>query len=60
MLVLRRLGPAMGERDFALLWLGLLEMGVSLQMLEVTIGWEAFTNTHSALDLGLIGLAAPA
>jgi hypothetical protein len=47
----------MAERDFALLWLGLLGMGVSLQMLEVAIGWQVYTNTRSALYLGLIGLA---
>ncbi len=54
---MRRLGPALGERDFALLWLGLLGMGVSVQMLEVAIGWEVYTNSRSALNLGLIGLA---
>jgi MFS family permease len=53
----RRLGPALGERDFALLWLALVGMGVSVQMLEVAIGWEVYTNQRSALDLGLIGLA---
>jgi MFS family permease len=47
----------MAERDFALMWLGLLGMGVSLQMLEVAIGWQVYTNTRSALNLGLIGLA---
>ena len=54
---MRRLGPALAERDFALLWLALLGMGVSVQMLEVAIGWEVYTNQRSALDLGLIGLA---
>jgi MFS family permease len=53
----RRFGPALGERDFRLLWLALLGMGVSVQMLEVAIGWEVYTNQRSALDLGLIGLA---
>jgi len=53
----KRLGPALGERDFALLWLALVAMGVSVQMLEVAIGWEVYTNQRSALDLGLIGLA---
>lgn len=53
---MKRLGPALAERDFALLWLALVGMGVSMQMLEVAIGWEVYTNTHSALDLGLIGL----
>jgi MFS family permease len=53
----KRLGPALAERDFALLWFALLGMGVSVQMLEVAIGWEVYTNQRSALDLGLIGLA---
>jgi MFS family permease len=53
----KRLGPALGERDFALLWLALLGMGISVQMLEVAIGWEVYTNHRSALDLGWIGLA---
>ena len=54
---MKRLGPALAERDFALLWFALLGMGVSVQMLEVAIGWEVYTNQRSALDLGLIGLA---
>jgi MFS family permease len=54
---MRRLGPALAERDFALLWFALLGMGVSVQMLEVAIGWEVYTNHRSALDLGWIGLA---
>jgi MFS family permease len=54
---LRRLGPALAERDFALLWLALLGMGVSVQMLEVAIGWQVYSNHRSALDLGWIGLA---
>ncbi len=54
---MRLFGPALGERDFRLLWLALLGMGVSVQMLEVAIGWEVYTNQRSALDLGLIGLA---
>jgi MFS family permease len=53
----RRLGPALAERDFALLWLALLGMGVSVQMLEVAIGWEVYSNHRSALNLGWIGLA---
>jgi len=52
-----RLGPALQERDFALLWLALVGMGVSMQMLEVAIGWQVYSNHHSALDLGWIGLA---
>ncbi|HEY3946177.1 MAG TPA: MFS transporter [Solirubrobacteraceae bacterium] len=54
---MRRLGPALAERDFALLWLALIAMGTSVQMLEVAIGWEVFSNHPSALNLGWIGLA---
>jgi MFS family permease len=54
---LRRLGPAFEERDFRLWWLALLGMGISLQMLEVAIGWEVYALHQSALDLGWIGLA---
>jgi MFS family permease len=54
---MKRLGPALAERDFRLLWLALVGMGVSMQMLEVAIGWQVYTNHRSALDLGWIGLA---
>jgi hypothetical protein len=35
----------------------MLGMVVSLQMLEVAIGWEVYAQHRSALDLGWIGLA---
>jgi MFS family permease len=54
---LRRLGPALEERDFRLWWLALFGMGISLQMLEVAIGWEVYGLHRSPLDLGWIGLA---
>jgi MFS family permease len=54
---LRRLGGALEERDFRLWWLALLGMGISLQMIEVVIGWEVYALHRSALDLGWIGLA---
>ena len=54
---LKRLGPAFEQRDFRLWWLALLGMGVSLQMVEVAIGWEVYALHRSALDLGWIGLA---
>lgn len=44
-------------RDFRLWWLALLGMGISIQMLEVAIGWEVYALHRSALDLGWIGLA---
>jgi MFS family permease len=54
---LRRLGPALQQRDFRLWWLAMLGMGIGLQMLEVAIGWEVYGLHRSALDLGWIGLA---
>jgi MFS family permease len=54
---LRRLGPALAERDFRRWWLALLGMGTSLQMLEVAIGWEVYAQHGNVLDLGWIGLA---
>ena len=54
---MRRLGPAFEVRDFRLWWLALLGMGISLQMLEVVIGWQVYGLHRSALDLGWIGLA---
>jgi MFS family permease len=53
----KRLGPALEVREFRLWWLALLGMGVSLQMLEVAIGWEVYAQHRSVLDLGWIGLA---
>ena len=54
---MRRLGPALEVRDYRLWWLALLGMGLSLQMMEVAIGWEVYAQHRSALDLGWIGLA---
>ncbi len=56
-MILSRFGPALQERDFRLWWLALLGMTVSLQMLEVAIGWEVYAQQRSVLDLGWIGLA---
>jgi MFS family permease len=47
----------MEVRDFRLWWVSILLMWVSLQMLEVAIGWEVYAQHGSALDLGWIGLA---
>jgi MFS family permease len=53
----RRLGPAFEVRDFRLWWLALLGMGISIQMLEVVLGWQVYGLRRSPLDLGWIGLA---
>ena len=54
---LAHLGPTLEIRDFRLWWLAMLGMNASLQMLEVTIGWEVYAQRRSPLDLGWIGLA---
>ncbi|HET8978862.1 MAG TPA: MFS transporter [Solirubrobacteraceae bacterium] len=54
---MRRIGPALEVRDFQLWWLAVLGMWISLQMLEVAIGWEVYAQHRSTLDLGWIGLA---
>lgn len=52
-----RLGPALAERDFRLWWFAVVAMNLSLQMVDVAIGWQVYAQHHSTLDLGLIGLA---
>jgi len=54
---MRRFGPAFEVRDFRLWWLAALGMVLSLQMLEVVIGWQLYAQHHSALLLGWVGLA---
>ena len=54
---MRRLGPALEVRDFRLWWLAFIGMWISLEMLEVAIGWEVYAQHRSTLDLGWIGLA---
>ena len=54
---MKRFGPAFEVRDFRFWWLALLGMGISLQMIEVVIGWQVYGLHRSALDLGWIGLA---
>jgi MFS family permease len=54
---LRHLGPALQERDFRRLWLAEIASEVSLQMLQVAIGWEVYGLRRNPLDLGWIGLA---
>jgi MFS family permease len=44
------------RRDYALLWLALLAMGLASQMIAVAVGWQVYAIHRSALDLGLIGL----
>src|SRR5437867_2251511 len=54
-----RLSPfiALQNRDFRLLWFGLLISVAGSQMQAVAINWHLYELTHSALALGLLGLA---
>ena len=54
---MRRFGPALEVRDFRRWWLATFGMSTALQMLEVVIGYEVYSHSQSALDLGWIGLA---
>ncbi len=51
------LPPAIAERDFRLLWFGVLCSGLAANMVAVAVGWQVYAIHGSALDLGLIGLA---
>jgi MFS family permease len=46
-----------GHRSFAFYWIGRIVSILSFQMLMVAIGWQLYSLTGSALDLGLLGLA---
>src|SRR5262245_44073724 len=44
------------QRPFVLFWLARLASTLGYQMLALTIGWQFYELTNSALDLGLVGL----
>lgn len=44
------------QTPFVLFWFARLTATMGVQMLMVTIGWQLYQLTNSALDLGLIGL----
>ena len=50
-------GSAFRHRDFALFWVSLVTEALALQMAVVAIGWQVYSISGSALDLGLLGLA---
>src|SRR6058998_57414 len=45
------------NRDFLLYLIGRFIASLGAQMLIVAVGWELYERTHSALALGLVGLA---
>ncbi|MBF8249605.1 MAG: major facilitator superfamily 1 [Candidatus Levybacteria bacterium] len=48
---------ALRYRDFRLLWIALLISNTGSQMQFAAINWHIYIITHSAISLGLIGLA---
>src|SRR5258705_6918089 len=45
------------NRDFLLYLVGRFIASLGQQMLTVAVGWELYERTHSALNLGMVGLA---
>ena len=45
------------NRDFAFYLFARVASGMAYQILAVGVGWQIYSLTHRALDLGLIGLA---
>lgn len=50
------LPPALLHPDFRRLWVSMLCSGLAMQMAQVAIGWQVYSISGSAFDLGLIGL----
>ena len=44
------------NRNFLLYLIGRFVASIGQQMLTVAVGWELYERTHSALNLGLVGL----
>ncbi len=49
--------PALQYRDFRLLWIALLISNIGSQMQFAAVNWHIYVLTHSAVALGLVGLA---
>ncbi len=47
----------LAHRSFVRFWIARLTGGFANQMQAVAVGWQVYTLTGSALDLGLVGLA---
>src|SRR5713226_3636098 len=45
------------NRDLVLYLISRLVASLGQQMLTVAVGWELYERTHSALNLGFVGLA---
>jgi MFS family permease len=50
-------GALRHQRAFAQFWVARIASGFGFEMLSVAVGWQIYSMTGRALDLGLIGLA---
>jgi MFS family permease len=48
---------ALRYRDYRLLWLGQLASVTGSQMRQVAVAWQVYVISHSALQLGILGLS---
>ncbi|MGH6767848.1 MAG: MFS transporter [Xanthobacteraceae bacterium] len=48
---------AFGYRAFVMFWIGRIVSIFAFQMVVVAIGWQLYSMTGSALDLGMLGIA---
>ncbi len=55
-----RVGSAFLSRDFRLYQTARLLVILGAEAQSVAVAWQVYQITHSALDLGLTGLALPA
>ncbi len=47
---------ALNHRPFVFYWLAMWAAGFAVQIMSVAVGWQVYAISHSATDLGLIGL----
>ena len=48
---------AFAHRAFTMFWIGRIVSILSFHVMMVAIGWQLYSLTGSALDLGLLGVA---
>jgi MFS family permease len=47
---------ALHHKPFVFYWIGLWAVQFAVQIMSVSVGWQVYAISHSAADLGLIGL----
>jgi len=49
-------GSLLQHRSFVAFWLARTSSSFGFQMLSIIVGWQIYSQTHSAFWLGMIGL----